>query len=285
MKKGILIGVIIGIVLTGATAYAAYKYQASKVGYTPSNSNFKVDNVEDAIEELYNNRIYKEYENGTAIYYNPETNQKCTSNEAVSATGTKTGCMKWYTFNDEGKSSAMINLILDHNTTALVGYNDSNSSLSVKELGEALVNDTKTWKIGARIISAPEIATITNKSSFDGNNVNSYFYFDGGGQSKTNNYDANNRNPYAWLFDYTSKCKSDSVDYGCNIEDNNTYTNFEQNGSGVVQGYWTINSFNSSYLRCWTISSTGYIQNNAMLSNNKYAGIRPVITISKAIIK
>ena len=40
------------------------------------------------------------YANGTVIYYDPETNTKCTSSEAVSTTGTKTGCMKWYTFND-----------------------------------------------------------------------------------------------------------------------------------------------------------------------------------------
>ena len=38
--------------------------------------------------------------NGTVVYYNPETNKKCSSSEAVSTTGTKTGCMKWYTCND-----------------------------------------------------------------------------------------------------------------------------------------------------------------------------------------
>ncbi len=41
------------------------------------------------------------YANGTAIYYNPETNKKCNESEAISTPGTKSGCMKWYTFNDE----------------------------------------------------------------------------------------------------------------------------------------------------------------------------------------
>ena len=43
---------------------------------------------------------YKVYENGTVIYYNPETNKVCNGVESNSTTGTKTGCMKWYTFND-----------------------------------------------------------------------------------------------------------------------------------------------------------------------------------------
>ena len=58
------------------------------------------------------------YANGTVVYYNPETNTKCTASQAVSTAGTKTGCMRWYTFNDEGTDT--INLLLDHNTTATV---------------------------------------------------------------------------------------------------------------------------------------------------------------------
>ena len=38
---------------------------------------------------------YKVYENGTAIYFNPETMTICNQSEAVSKTGTKKGCMKW----------------------------------------------------------------------------------------------------------------------------------------------------------------------------------------------
>ena len=38
-------------------------------------------------------KTYPVYSNGTAIYYNPETNSKCDESEAVSTTGTKTGCM------------------------------------------------------------------------------------------------------------------------------------------------------------------------------------------------
>ena len=37
----------------------------------------------------------KSFKNGTAVYYNPVSGEKCKSSEAVSTTGTKSGCMKW----------------------------------------------------------------------------------------------------------------------------------------------------------------------------------------------
>ena len=54
----------------------------------------------------------KVYDNGEIVYYNPETNTKCTSSEAVSSVGTKTGCMKWYAFLDS-KETTKVNLLLD----------------------------------------------------------------------------------------------------------------------------------------------------------------------------
>ena len=53
MKKDRILFFILGLLVASTTVYAAYKYQAGEVGYTPSNSNFSVDNVEDAIEGLY----------------------------------------------------------------------------------------------------------------------------------------------------------------------------------------------------------------------------------------
>ena len=55
MKKFIL-GLIIGAITFGTVGvYAALKYQASQVSYTPSDKTWKVSNVEDAINDLYNN--------------------------------------------------------------------------------------------------------------------------------------------------------------------------------------------------------------------------------------
>ena len=85
----------------------------------------------------------KTYKDGEVVYYNPETNTKCSSSEAVSTTGTKTGCMKWYTFNDEGGDS--VNLLLDHNTTATVVWASSGSNTSGPvEIKTQLESDTST---------------------------------------------------------------------------------------------------------------------------------------------
>ena len=52
--------------------------------------------------------------------------------------------MKWYTFNDN-ESSSTVNMILDHNTTALVAYNSTGDNSEMKEVKVALENDTESW--------------------------------------------------------------------------------------------------------------------------------------------
>ena len=53
MKKEIIIFILGGIFFSCITAYAAYKYNASEIGYEPENENFDVENVEEAINYLY----------------------------------------------------------------------------------------------------------------------------------------------------------------------------------------------------------------------------------------
>ena len=61
------------------------------------------------------------YLNGEVVYFNVTTGEKCSNyTETQSNTGTKSGCMKFYAFNDDGKDT--VNLILDHNTTAEVAW-------------------------------------------------------------------------------------------------------------------------------------------------------------------
>ena len=94
------------------------------------------------------------YANGTVVYYNPETNKKCSSSEAVSTTGTKTGCMKWYAFNDKGNDT--VNLLLDHNTTATVAWASSGNANGPVEVKTQLESDTSSWNksINPRLIEA-----------------------------------------------------------------------------------------------------------------------------------
>ena len=204
------------------------------------------------------------YANGIAVFYNPETGKKCTT--AVSTPGTNSGCMKWYAFNDDDKSST-VNVILDHNTTAKVAWNLTENNSEMKEVKKALENDTSNWKrdLNPRLITANEVAKITKHPTFDARKTGqSWFYLDSNNQTQTAN--ASNKSTYAWLFDYTDGC----ANYGCNKADSSTY------------GYWTSTSYKDNSTQAWRVSRDGDLINRSV--SHAGDGIRPVITISKSNI-
>lgn len=242
-------------------------------GKKKSESNADTDIVEPSV-------VTEKFENGQAVYYNPELNKKCNESEAVSTTGTKTGCMKWYAINDvEGNEE--VNLILDHNTTALVAWNSSNTITSMAEISDKLKSDSKTWnsELNVRIITANEIAKITGNSNFDEENKDAgcWFYFDTNNQNKVAN--ASNKSKYAYLFDNTSNC----LENGCNIEDNNSYL-YDSNSTNIILGYWTSSSVYNTNDKAWFVEKNGYLNNDYVKNSYDY-GIRPVITVKKYIIK
>ena len=207
----------------------------------------------------------KSFKNGTAVYYNPETGNKCSKEAAKSTTGTKSGCMKWYVFNDK-EGNATVNVILDHNTTAIVACNSTVNNSEMKEVKIALENDTKEWKNTARLITANEVAKITGNTGFDATQTGqSWFYLDSNNQTQTAS--STNKSKYAWLFDYTNGCTS----YGCNKADSSTW------------GYWTsTRSIGGSLTAAWRVIGSGHLFNNNVTFAD--SGIRPVITISKSNI-
>ena len=218
------------------------------------------------------------YENGTVVYYNPETNNKCTSAEAVSTTGTKTGCMRWYAFNDKGNDR--VNLLLDHNTTATVawvtkedyiaaggteaewGSNGNNNKGPITALKQ-LESDTVSWNksINPRVIEASEIAKITGYPNWD----NNFYYFHTNSDKKYEG--AAGTNKYAWLFDNTFYCTTK----GCNVADSSN------------DGYWTGTAYSGYSNRAWNVRFYGSLDSNIVLDAGYY-GVRPVITVLKSII-
>ena len=233
---------------------------------------------------------YSVYANGTAVYFNPETGTRCTAGEAVSTTGTKTGCMKWYAFNDSGGSEApTINLILDHNTTALVAWNSTGSNVSgPTNVMTQLASDTSSWAgvptrtdnynvsngtatytinystYKARLITAAELATISGNYSFSEATTpyTSWFYLDSNNQTQT--VTTTGASSYDWLFDYTRDCTYS----GCNIDDTSNF------------GYWTSTAVSGNSAYVWYMYRNGSLGTfSADLATS--FGIRPVITVSK----
>ena len=221
---------------------------------------------------------FKILANGTVVYYNPETNTKCTSAEAVSVSGTKTGCMKWYVFNYDGKSKT-VNLLLDHNTTAAVPWiteEDYIESGGTKEEFEReiiskgpitalkqLKSDTSTWNksINPRLIEANEIVTITEYPIWD----NNFYYFHT--NSQTQYKGAAGTNKYAWLFDNTRECTT----YGCNVADSSTY------------GYWTNTVNPNDPISAWNVYQRGTLR-DSYVESFVYSGVRPVVSVNRSII-
>ncbi|MDD3241393.1 MAG: hypothetical protein PHQ64_01240 [Bacilli bacterium] len=243
-----------------------------------------IDNLEPVVPVVYGN--------GTAVYFNPVTGAKCTAGEAVSTTGTKTGCMKWYAFNDGGASTDTINLILDHNTTALVAWNSTGSNVSgptnvmtqlqtdtsawagvpTRTDSYSVSNGTATYTINystykARLIKASEIATITGNSSFVEATATykSSFYLDSNNQTQTAT--TTGASNYDWLFDYTNGCTS----YGCNIDDASNY------------GYWTSTAISGATSEAWAVSRGGNLGNSLVVRADS-RGVRPVITLPKSML-
>ena len=238
------------------------------------------------------NSIHTVYANGTAIYFNPTTGTSCTSGEAVSTTGTKTGCMKWYAFNDDGPFDDKINLILDHNTTAVVAWNSTGSNVSgPTNVLTQLASDTSSWAgvptrtdsynfsngtatytinyntYKARLITSAEIATITKNSTYNETTATTanWFYFDSNNQTLTATTPGASN--YEWLFDYTNGCTI----YGCNIADASNF------------GYWTSIAVTGIGNQAWRVKCDGRLAFYDVNSAGNI-GVRPVITISKSNI-
>ena len=202
------------------------------------------------------------YANGTAIYFNPNSNSVCSKAEATSNTSKSNGCMKWYTFNDEGSST--VNLLLDHNTTATVAWASTGTNANGPvEVKKQLENDIASWngavKSTARLIEASEIAKITGYPNWNNNRY--YFHTN----SNTEYKGAAGTNRYAWLFDNTYNCTT----YGCNVADSS------------AGAYWTNTADSGNFNTAFTVYYIGILSHDNSVANASGPGVRPVITVSR----
>ena len=234
------------------------------------------------------------YLNGTAIYFNPVTGEKCNDyQEENSKYLVKEGCMKWYIFNDS-ESSGTVNMILDHSiNTDNVPWNSSGDNTDgMNEVEIQLQQDTATWdsNLNARLITADEVAKITeadkvlswssDKSYVDnpiiGTNI-SLFYFDGkywkDSTWRTQVVSGDGASRYAWLFDNNNES---------NRNGGNTSDSYEGR-CGMMWGYWTSTAVNGVKSKAWVVHSSGSLE-TYIVNGGCAFGVRPVITISKSLL-
>ena len=246
--------------------FAGWYTQA--IGGTQVTSTTQVTNASD--HTLYS-QWTDSYANGEIVYFNPVTRAACSSSDyatSQSATGVKTGCMKWYAFLDYGGTT--VNLILDHNTTGKIAWNTNSSGTTPDTANSQLASDVANWdasvKSTVRLITAEEIADYyiaEPRYGWAQWDAESYYNFHTGTQTI---YTGDARsNTYAWLFDNTQNCTT----YGCNKADTETL------------GYWT-SSFEGSDL-AWGVYLDGQLRTD-YVNTSTVAGIRPVITVNRSLL-
>ena len=218
------------------------------------------------------------------VYLDPTNlSNVCNAENSISTTETKTGCMKWYIYSEDENNYTMI---LDHNTTARIKWNDSNSNVAYESSNlKAVVDDlvtTSGWEVTPRLITADEVSTIIGKTGFDASTP-SWYYLDT--LTQTNEiFTETKRSKYDWLYNNLALCKTDETDYGCSIEDGNTYSGYGTADEGQTLAYRTSTPVGTagSGSFVWFVLYDGSL--NGSIAHNMIVGVRPVITISKSII-
>ena len=251
----------------------------------------------------------KTYTNGEVVYFNVDNGTKCSNyTEIQSNTGVKSGCMKFYAFNDDGKDT--VNLILDHNTTATVAWNatyknDSGRIINAKGPKEVLTQlneDTKSWvgietfsnytmdqtgqtsnakytidysNYKARLITAQEVAQITGNTTWNEKTAHYIYYFDTNTstESDTCKYDYSTKTSVTTGCQYGwlyDRTHTSCTTYGClNNSDQEKY------------GYWTASSRASYSNNAWGVNCGGNLVGRSVDYDDSY-GVRPVIEVLKS---
>ena len=155
-----------------------------------------------------------------------------------------------------------------------------------------IVEDLKTtsgWVVSPRLITAEEVNNIIGNVNFDSTNKDTWYYFDTQTQTRET-FTESKRSNYNWLYNNLNLCKSYTngsfvADYGCNIEDNNTYIEYGTEDNGDISGYWTTTPVGTagSLVCVWHVFRAGSLDYNHNANNSSF-GVRPVITIFKSII-
>ena len=223
------------------------------------NSEVEIDESKKTADDCVNGGA-KVFANGEAIYFDPSTGKSCNNYvEANSLNENKTGCLKWYAFNDT-KENDSVSIILDHNTTAAL------TSLGVDDELNALKQNAD-WKYTPTLIRLEELARIVGLDISDPI-LTTGFYLETQTQEMPSFVDMENpgnaqgKAKYTWLFDYTKFC----IGYGCNKEDDKTF------------GY-LVDSSNIS-----DVKAMGVVYSAVFPNDGLGLGIRPVIEVPKSIL-
>ena len=255
MKKNILF-LIIGMIIMGGISAIAYQFSAKDISYTPSNSNWKVSNVKEAIDDIKMSGTTKKVctlKSGDALTIG--SMYECDPGDGVKR--------NFYVLEVRSDS---VDLIMDRNITQGSGTTTMTWNNAMKYIDNN--NLKSSWKDvnNVDLPKAQAIANAVGNSSWKAVDNSSWWCLASHKQDSQSAPFCNTEQAkaYNWLYDYTRECN------GCS----------HNLGSTEAYGYWTRDLI-SGASNAWNVSRHGALDYNAV-SDATYDGVRPVITLSKS---
>ena len=292
--------------------YDISDYYAIEIGESHFSSvEFKGTKVEPTTNDTHKGIVYLDPTDLSATCNATLASQNLNDAETPTPTGVNSGCMKFYIYNDEGFNYKMI---LDHNIVpratwirksqfTAAGGTDAEWSTNKSKYGPlnifaVLDESAGDWVGNPRALTGNELAHIIgtdealgwDSSKIFKNNPSDLtdtdtqiggYYLDGSGDTYSDwnvqISNSTNKSPYAWLYDYLDNC----IQYGCNYEDNNSYS-YSTLANSTVIGYWLYDYTVGQPLYAMLVHQSGRLMATSL--GNTALSIRPVIELPKALI-
>jgi len=209
----------------------------------------------------------------------PIENNTCTSATAGSATGTYSGCMRWYVFAEE---KGVYKLLLDHNMVqGLTYYETEDEFEKVKNNTDSIYNWDEEIRQTVRMLEAVEVDAIADEYAktaagygtanqlWDVANKDTKYYINNG---ITSGIGYGKEIPIGWLYDNTKSCSG----FGCPVEQAN-----DANGNRI-DGYWLLSPYiPPTWSWAWIMHGYSDISSSGVTTISS-VGMRPVIEVPKS---
>ncbi len=308
-----ILGIIVGLLIAGTTVYAATIISSINVGYSNENSKLVADNVQEAIDEVYDKSFNKDL---ITAYGYSEQDPKCINGEEK--TCVKTDCYKkgktctqgtvikyyvkeneyhyFYVLRDDGTK---ITMQQRENTIRNIPWHaesDDNTKGPTTVL-PALEQATSTW-VNVNIIEYEPGVTTLYENAYTGCSMTENYKI----KCETNTY------TNSVLGKRTARARMitalEASSTGCLVYTNNlnrgscpdwmhnylhqsknyggSYNNDTVNENGEIDAdYWTMSAYSDKSTYAWSIHRAGHMGSNFESVTSSYVGARAVVEITK----
>ncbi len=311
-KIKIIVAFILGVILTGTTVYAATIISSINVGYSNESSKLVADNVQDAIDEVYDKSFSK---TPIAAYEYSEEDPKCINGEEK--TCVKTDCYKkgktckqgtvikyyvndsefhyFYVLRDDGTT---ITMQQRENTIRNIPWHagEKDNSKGPTTVLPALEQATSTW-VNVNVIEYEPGVTTLYENAYTGCSTTEDYKI----TCDTNTYTSSilgkrkARARMITVLEASSTGCSVNKEGSCpdwmhnylNLSKNygGSYNNDTVNENGVYDyHYWTMSAISSNPVKAWYVSTSGSIGygNDYFSITENHNGARAVVEITKS---